>query len=63
MQKLPDFVPALSHHLKPLLRNGSQFACMLVHPRIDGRIPLDGAVESEQFRSHGRSIFCRRIPP
>jgi len=22
------------------------------HPRIDGGIPLDGAVESQQFRSH-----------
>jgi hypothetical protein len=25
MQKLPDFVPAFSHHLKPLMRDGSQF--------------------------------------
>jgi hypothetical protein len=25
---------------------------MLFHPRIDGRIPLDSAVESQQFRSH-----------
>src|ERR1700694_1574288 len=40
MQKLPDFVPAFSHHLKPLTRDGSQSTCMLFHPRIDGRIPL-----------------------
>src|SRR6266478_3354078 len=57
MQKLPDFVPALSHHLKPLMRDGSQFACMLFHPRIDGGISLDSAVESQQFRSHRRSTF------
>jgi hypothetical protein len=60
MQKLPDFVPALSHHLKPLMRDGSQFTCMLFHPRIDGGIPLDSAVESQQFRSHRRSTFFFR---
>src|SRR5882762_10656796 len=55
MQKLPDFVPAFSHHLKPLVRDGSQFTGVLFHPRIDGGIPLDSAVESQQFRSHRRS--------
>src|SRR6266704_2968391 len=25
------------------------------HPRIDGGVPLDSAVESQQFRSHRRS--------
>src|SRR4029077_783656 len=55
MQKFPDFVPAFSHHLKPLMRDGSQFTCMLFHPRINGGIPLDSAVESQQFRSHRRS--------
>src|SRR5258707_12085737 len=54
MQKLPDFVPAFSHHLKPLMRDGSQSTCILFHPRIDGRIALDSAVESQQFRSHRR---------
>ena len=54
MQKLPDFVPALSHQRKPLMRDGSQFTGMLVHPRIDGGIPLDSAVESLQVRRlHG----------
>src|SRR2546427_5969696 len=57
MQKLPDFVPAFSHHLKPLMRDGSQFTCMLFHPRIDGWIPLDSAVETQQFRSHRYSTF------
>src|ERR1700726_4257621 len=58
MQKLPDFVPAFSHHLKPLMRDGSQSTCMLFHPRIDGGIPLDSAVESQQVRSHRRLPFC-----
>src|SRR5712692_10186146 len=60
MQKLSDLVPALSHHLKPLMRDGSRFTCMLFHPRIDGGIPLESAVESQQFRSHRRSTFCFR---
>ena len=42
MQKLANFVPAFSHHLKPLMRHGSQFTRVLLHPRIDGGIPLDG---------------------
>src|SRR5882724_5678215 len=57
MQKLPDFVPAFSHHLKPLMRDGSQSTCVLFHPRIDGGVPLDSAVESQQFRSHRRHTF------
>jgi hypothetical protein len=35
---------------------------MLFHPRIDGGIPLDSAVESQQFRFHRRSTFCLRVP-
>jgi hypothetical protein len=57
MQELPDFVPAFSYHLKPLMRDGPQLTCMLFHPRIDGGIPLDSAVESQQFRSDCRSNF------
>src|ERR1700693_2808864 len=60
MQELPNFVPAFSHHLQPLMRDGSQFTCMLFHPRIDGGIPLDSAVESQQFRYHRCSAFCFR---
>jgi hypothetical protein len=30
---------------------------MFFHPRIDGQIALDSAVESQQFRSHRRSAF------
>src|SRR5437773_370230 len=52
MQKLPDFVPAISHHLKPLMRNGAEFTCMLFHPCIDRGIPLHSAVESQQSRRH-----------
>src|SRR5882757_2411317 len=58
MQDLPDFVPAFSHHLKPLLRDGSQFTFMLFHPRIDGGIAFDSSVESQQLLSHRRSIFA-----
>jgi hypothetical protein len=57
MQELPDFVPAFSHHLKPLMRDGSQSTCMLFYPRIDGGIPLDSAVESQQFRSHRHGVL------
>src|SRR5215470_18426982 len=57
MEELPDFVAAFSHHLKRLMRDGAQFTSMLFHPRIDGRIPLDRAVEAQQFRSHRRSTF------
>jgi hypothetical protein len=46
MQKLTDFVPA-AHHLKPLVRDGSQFASMVFHPSIDGGVPLDSTVESQ----------------
>ena len=57
MQKLPDFVPALSHHLKPLLRDGSQFTRMLFHPRINGGTPFDSAIESQEFRRfHGFNL-------
>ncbi len=64
MPKLPDFVSALSHHLKPLMRDGSQFTGMLVHPRIDSGITLDSAVESQQQfpRLHGLQfiiVSCR----
>jgi hypothetical protein len=47
MQKLPDFVPAFPHHLKPPPRDDSQFACMPFHPCIDGGISLDRTVESQ----------------
>jgi hypothetical protein len=57
MQQLPDFVPAFSHHLKPVLRDGSQFTSMFFHPRIDGRVALNGAVETKQSRSHHHSTF------
>src|SRR5260370_2448053 len=60
MQKLPDFVSAFSHHLKPLNRDGDGFTGGLVHPRIEGGILPDSAVESQQFRSHHGSTFRLR---
>src|SRR5208337_2502190 len=62
MQKLADFVPACSHHRKPLTRDGSQFTCVLFQPSIDGRIPLDSAGESQQFGAHHRSTFGFKKP-
>src|SRR5215469_11905947 len=47
MQKLPDFVPAFSHHLKPVM--------------LDGGIPFDRAVEPQEFRSHRRSLSAFEI--
>src|SRR6476469_7592001 len=58
MQDLPDFVPAFSHHLKPLTRDAPQFTSVLFHPRFDGGIAFDSTVESQQLRSHRRSIFA-----
>ncbi len=52
MQKFADFVATVAHHLKPVMRDGSQFAGMLPHPRIDGWIALDSIVES-----HNNSDF------
>src|SRR5687767_12988915 len=60
MQEFPHFVPAFSHHLKPLMRNSAQFTCMIVDPVVDGGIPLDGAVESKQVGSHCRYNFYSR---
>jgi hypothetical protein len=57
MQKLPDFVPAFAHHLKPLLRDCSQFTRALFHPRINGWIMLDSAVKSQKVRFHRSCIF------
>src|SRR6202030_1647758 len=57
MENLPDFVSAISHHLKPLLRDVSQFTRMLFHPALDRRITLDGAVQAKQFRSRGHGVF------
>jgi hypothetical protein len=39
------------------MRDGSQFTGVLFHPRIDRGVPLDSAVESQQFRSPRRSTL------
>ena len=61
MQELPGFVPAFSQHLKPLMRDGSQFTFMLLHPRIDGGIVFDSAVESQQVRFHRASLKAKAL--
>src|SRR5437879_12471081 len=57
MQKLPDFVPAFSHDLKPLMRDSSQFIGMFFHPRIGGGVPLHSAVEAQPLRSRTPRTF------
>src|SRR5215469_9512051 len=57
MQKLPDFVSALSHHFKPSMRDCSQFTRTFFHPRIDGGVALDRTVESQEVRSLHHSTF------
>src|SRR5689334_12033062 len=54
MQKLPDLVPAFSHHLKPPVRDSAQLPCVLSHPRLDRGIFLDSTVEAEEVASHLR---------
>jgi hypothetical protein len=58
MQDLPHFIAAFAHRLKLLSCDRSQFTFMHTHPRIDGGIAFDSAVQSQQFRSHRRSIFA-----
>jgi len=41
MQHLSHIVSALSHDLKPVLRNGTQFIRVLFHPSFDSRISLN----------------------
>src|SRR6202051_3043022 len=57
VHKLADFVSAFSYHLKPPMRAVSQFTCVLFHPRIDGGIALDTAVQSKQFRSYRHGVL------
>src|ERR1700733_136835 len=52
VEELADLIAALAHDLKPLARDGSQLTFVLFHPRMNGGIALDGAVESEQFGFH-----------
>src|ERR1043166_500070 len=60
VQKLADFVAAFSHHVKPLARDGPQFAGMTSHPGINGGIALDSAVESQQVGSGHRCTVTLR---
>ncbi len=45
MQDFPNFIPASSHHLKPLPRDCAQLTLLSFHPRIDGRITLHRSVK------------------
>src|SRR6185312_3318458 len=61
VQDFPHLVSARSHHVKPLARDGSESAVMLVQPRIDGRIALDGAIESQQLAFYRFSHAVVRV--
>jgi hypothetical protein len=62
MDEFADFVPAFAHHLKPPMRDGSQFPGMFFHPRINRGIALDSAVESQQFsRLHDTNLSSKRL--
>lgn len=62
MHKLPHFVSAVAHHLEPLMRDRSQFARMLFHPRVDGGVPLDSAVEPQNFSLlHGSNLSFKML--
>jgi hypothetical protein len=61
VQNLPDFVPTLSHHLKPLMRDGSQSICLLFASTHRWQDLAGPAVESQQFRSHRRSAFFQDL--
>ena len=47
MQNLLNFISTSSHHLKPPMRDGSQFACMRFHPQINGGVSLDNAIDAQ----------------
>lgn len=55
MQELPHLVSAFAHRFKPLMRDGSQFSVMRFHPGLDGGVPPDSTVKSQQFRV-GRGV-------
>jgi hypothetical protein len=52
MHNLADFVSAFSYYFEPVMRNRAQFTGMRFHPRIDGGIARDTAVQSEEFGSY-----------
>src|ERR1700678_845099 len=57
MEQLANFGTALSHQLKPLARDVSQFPSMVFHPRIDGGITFDSSIKPQQLLFHRRSVF------
>lgn len=52
VEELADFVSAVAHCFKTLLRDGAKFAGMIVHPGVDGGIVCGGTVRSEDSRFH-----------
>src|SRR5215831_7624912 len=52
VQKLADFISALSHDIKPMPCNVSKRAGMLLHLGIDGARALDRAIEAQKILFH-----------
>src|SRR5204863_8714132 len=64
MQKLPYFVPAFSHYLEPLMRDGSQFAaCSFIHESMAGSrstAPLNRSSSVLIVAPHGSRLRLER---
>jgi hypothetical protein len=55
MQQLSHIVSAVAYDLKPVARDFPQFIGMLIHPNLDGRIPLDRIGKTQQL-IHRRTL-------
>jgi len=62
MHELSDVRSALSHHIEPLTRDGSQFTRLRFQPHLDRRIALDAARES-QYALHNDEAPKWNAPP
>ena len=49
MQQFSHVVSALTHNLKPMLRDYPQVPCMCLHPGLDGWITLNRTGEPQQL--------------
>src|SRR5205085_10846124 len=52
MQQFSHVVPTLTHNLKPMPRDYTQFACMRLHPGLDGWITLNRTREPKELIHH-----------
>jgi hypothetical protein len=52
VQYFSDIVSAGAHHLKPALRDCSQFIIMLAHPRFDAKVSVNRTGKSHELAHH-----------